>query len=309
MTGADPEFDATGFNRFHFDSCAAPDAPAPCRLLGLLGPSQAPGISGNVAAAAGRGGAAGAAGDGLAMGAVWTLAGDAPGASRRSLANNTLQSVLAAVVTASPDNSPAAGVQFSVQYVLWSQGVLVTEDYAMSAAGGGVSVTTTLSAPGAPALHALLAAAARARDGATLFYQPPADSSLAAAILDGFDALAAAAAPPAAPPAFATMGVSFGAFAFDGRTNYSIAPPGTWAPNAVLVQTPADTGATDGALAFRVVQPPSHTLNWTMDASALLPSRNGLIVPVYAELAVQSQAPQLSYSLQAVPWQAFAFAA
>jgi hypothetical protein len=299
MTGADPEYDSSGFNRFHFDACASPAAPTPCRLLGLLGPSQAPGISGNTAVSA----ASGATGDSLAMGAVWTLAGDPPG-TRRSLSNNTLQTVLAAVVSASPGNSPAAGVQFSVQYILWSQGVLVTEAYTMPPAGGSVSVTATLSAPGAPALHALLAAAARARDGATVFYSPPADAALAAAIVAGFDALAAAAPPPAAPPAFATMGVSFGAFAFDGRTNYSIAPPGSWAPNAVLVQAPADAGATDGALAFRVVEPPGHALNWTMATEDLLPSRNGLIVPVYAELAVQSQAPQLSYSLQVVPWQA-----
>ena len=96
-------------------------------------------------------------------------------------------------------------------------------------------------------------------------------------------------------------GRAFGAFAFDGRTNYTITPPGTWQPDAVLVQAPVNASMMDGALAFSVRAP--RPLNWTYDAAVTLPSRNGIIAPVYAELDVLGQAPQLSYSLLVVPWQ------
>jgi hypothetical protein len=49
QTGADPTFDASGLNRLHIDACDLTPAPSPCRLPGLLGPSQAPGIMGNLA--------------------------------------------------------------------------------------------------------------------------------------------------------------------------------------------------------------------------------------------------------------------
>ena len=297
ITGADPQFDASGFNRFHFDSCAAPGAASPCRLFGLLGPNQAPGISGNVAANA----AGAATTGGLSMGAIWALAGDAPDAPRRSLANQTLQSILAAVVTAADGNSPAAGVSFTVQYVLWNEGVLVTETYALPPVGGTVHVTATLTTPGARSLHGLLAAAAAARDGVRVFYAPPSAPALAAAITAGYDALAAIAPPPAAPPAIAVMGIAFGAFAFDGSSNFTVTPPGAWQPDAVLVQAETSPPATDGALAFRVIPP--RALNWTFDASVRVPSRNGFLIPVIAELAVTSQAPTLSYSLEVMPWQ------
>ena len=50
ITGADPEYDASGLNRFHFDACSI-ISNVPCRLPSLIGPSQAPGLCGNTAAA------------------------------------------------------------------------------------------------------------------------------------------------------------------------------------------------------------------------------------------------------------------
>ena len=193
ITGADPNFDATGFNRFHFDRCDAGGGggtAAPCRLNGLLGPSQAPGISGNFAGERQNGGAPPFVG-GLATGVVWALTSDAPGAPRRSLANHTFATVLAAVTRAAPTNSPAAGVAFTTQYVLWSDGLLVTETYWLPASGGCVNVTTNLSFPGEGALLALLAGAAaeaeaEARAAGALarntFYTPPRSPAAAAAV-------------------------------------------------------------------------------------------------------------------------------
>jgi hypothetical protein len=89
---------------------------------------------------------------------------------------------------------------------------------------------------------------------------------------------------------------------FDGTTNYTVAPPGAWAADALLVQAPARPPAGEGALAFRVA-PGVRALNWTFDSGTLVPSRNGLLSPVYAEVEPESDNPTISYSLEVVPWQ------
>lgn len=303
IAGADPEFDATGFNRFHFDSCSSGRAAAPCTFPSLLGPSQAPGLSGNAGVGLGSGGVSSAAG--VAMGPVWTFAGDP---TVYSLANNTLQTVLAVVVTAAETNSPATGVAFSVEYILWDAGLLVTEAYSLPPSGGAINVTASLSLPGAAALARRMVTAAAAHDGKTVFYSPPADAALAALLAAGrADAFLAAAPPPpssAAPRSFATMGVQFPVFVFDGETNSSVLPPGAWAPNTVLVQHPVDAGAAVGAVAFTVTPAPGHTLQWSgYDPLETVPSRNGLLTPVVASLNTTTDAPSMSYSLRVVPWQ------
>ncbi len=330
-TGADPDFDATGLTRFHFDRCDAAGGggggAAACKLSSLLGPSQAPGISGNFAAAAAAAAAGAGAGaapfvGGLATGLVWSLASDAPGAPRRSLANATYATVLASITRAAPTNSPATGLAFTTQYVLWQEGVLVQESYGLPASGGIVNVTASLTFPGAAALLGLLAGAAAeagaevAAGGArAVFYTPPACPAAAAAVRAGdlaallraapLAAAAAPARPQAAPPALRSFGVSFPVMRFDGTTNYSVAAPGVWGEDALLVQLPASAarGAGEGALVFRVTPAPGHALQWTYASDTLLPSRNGLLSPVYAELAPQSDTPVLSYSLEVVPWQ------
>ncbi len=312
ITGADFHFDATGLNRFHFDRCdaAGGGGGAPCKLSGLLGPSQAPGIEGNFAA--GEGGNDSPFSGGLATGLVWALASDAPGAPRRSLANQSYESVLAAVTRTAPDNSPANGVAFTTQYVLWRDGLLVTEAYALPAAGGVVNVTASIAFPGEGALLALLARAAAeaaAEAGAglprTVFFSPPGDAAAAAAVRAGDLPALRAAAPRAAapPPALRSFGVSFPVMRFDGTTNYTVAPPGAWQADALLVQPPSRPPPGEGALAFRVAPPASHALTWTFASDTLAPSRNGLLSPAYAELVPQSNSPSISYSLEVVPWQ------
>ena len=106
MTGADAEYDATGFGRFHV---RAGDGDG---LFSLLGPSAAAPISASVPQLPSA----------VSLGGLfWRLPGDAPGAFR-SLANSTLGDVLAAVFTPSALNTPSA-VGFSLEYVLWSAGV------------------------------------------------------------------------------------------------------------------------------------------------------------------------------------------
>ena len=99
------------------------------------------------------------------------------------------------------------------------------------------------------------------------------------------------------------MGIAFPAFAYDGRANYTLARPGEYAPDTVLVQPTAFSSAEDGALAFAVEAPPGRALKWTITAASPLPSRNGLVTPVLAELdSIMSDAPELAYSLRLVPW-------
>ena len=308
MTGADADFDASGWNRYHFDACAQPGSARPCRLPSLLGPSQGPGIQGNFGASEGSSASASSALGGLSTGLVWSYASDAPGAPRRSLANRTLLDITAAVTVARPQNSPASGVAFSTSYVLWEEGVLLTEAYAMAAAGGGVNVTATLAFPGQQALFAVLvrAAAAAAADSASTpplaFYSPPADAALAKAVASGDLAAFVAAAPPhpAAAPTLRTLGVAFPAMTFDGLTNYTVRVG--WRENAVLVQLPVQGEGEEGALSFGVTQPAGGALQWSHDPEMLFPSRNGLLSPVYAEVASPSSL-EMHYQLEVVPWQ------
>ncbi len=110
--------------------------------------------------------------------------------------------------------------------------------------------------------------------------------------------------PPAGAPAFATVGVQFPVFLFDGTTNYTVASPGTFLPDAVLVQAPVQGAPEDGALLFTMDPlPPGRAFNWTWDPSNWVPSRNGILAPAFAETAVQTQNPTLSYSLAVIPWQ------
>ena len=323
QTGADPMFDASGLNRFHYDNCAlAPTSQRPCRLPGLLGPSQAPGILGNFGGTR-TGGVAQQPLGGLATGLVWALATDAPGAPRRSLANCSLSSITAAITTALPTNSPASGVGWSTAYVLWEQGWLLTETYFIPPTGGSVNVTASLAAPGARALFDVMvraaAAAAAAVDAAasaagagaqprTAYFAAPADALLRAACAAGDYAAFAAAAPPhpAATPLLRSVGVSFPAMVFDGTTNYTLRSAGQ--AGGVLLQRPQAPPPEEGALFFSVRAPAGRNLTWSWDAAALAPSRNGLLAPVYAELVPESNDPVLQYSLEAVPWEAGAAA-
>jgi len=306
MTGADAMFDASGLNRLHYDACALPSKPTPCRLPSLLGPSQGPGISGNFGGAWGEGG-------GLSTGLVWALAADAPGAPRRSLANKTLLDITCAYTRVSPTNSPGSGVGFTTSYVLWGEGVLVTEDYAVAPSGGLVNVTASLAFPGPSALFALLtsaAAAAAAASGAAAsapplaFFSPPASPALARALAAGDLGafLAAAPAPLHAegPPPLRSLGVSFPAMAFDGLLNYTVRLG--WQKDAVLVQLPQQGSAEEGALSFSA-RSAGQALVWTHDQGSVFPSRNGLLSPVYAEVASPA-ALSISYQLAVVPWQA-----
>ena len=307
-TGADPEFDASGLTRLHFDACDqrgnASSAGQPCKLSALLGPSAAPGISGNAGRAASMGGSEGLYG-GVSTGLVWAFASDPPGAPRRSLANETYKTITAAVTRVGPQSSPGFGVSFSVQYVLWADGLLLTEDYVLPPAGGSVNITSSLAFPGGAALFELMKEAASSVDGKFVFFSPPACHLLSAAVRAGDWASFLRSAPlqRASPPLLRSFGVSFPAMFFDGLTNYSVASPGAWQPDAVLVQLPTKPAAEEGGLAFRVAAPQGHALAWDFDRSVQLASRNGLLSPVYAELVPQSQAPVLSFSLEVVDWQ------
>ena len=317
QTGADPTFDASGFNRFHYDACAlAPPAQRPCRLPGLLGPSQAPGISGNLggarhgSAARPLTGAASAAQGGVGTGLVWALASDAPDAPRRSLANCSLHAITAAITSVLPTNSPATGVGWSTAYVLWEQGWLLTEQYFLPPSGGSVNVTASLAAPGARALFDAMARAAAASaqqlqqqsQQRTTYFSAPSDARQSQACAAGdFAAFVAAAPPhPAAAPLLRSVGVSFPAMVFDGSTNYTL----RGGEGGVLLQGPLAPPPEEGALFFSVRAPAGRNLSWNWDAALTAPSRNGLLVPVYAELTPNSDAPVLQYSLEVVPWQA-----
>jgi len=138
----------------------------------------------------------------------------------------------------------------------------------------------------------------------TAFFAAPSDARLRAACAVGdFSAFAAAAPPhPAAPPLLRSVGVSFPAMLFDGTTNYTLR--GVGEAGGVLLQQPQAPPPEEGALRFRVRAPPGRTLTWSCDAAATAPSRNGLLAPVYAELAPDSNSPTLQYSLEVVPWEA-----
>ena len=295
ITGADPEFDSSGLNRFHFDSCSSPGAPTPCRLPSLLGPSQAPGLSGNLASSYNDNTTA----NGLSTGPFWTFQDD-PQGTIHTLANNTLQTITAVVLTSSPNNSPSL-VAFTVHYILWGQGVLIEEDYFLS--GGSVNATVHVSLPGQNALWKIMHNGSINRDGLYNFFSPPADPVVASALLSGdFVKFANALPAPTETRVLARIGVSFPAFRFDGTTNYTFIPP---SQDEVVVSLPdsPDSDPRDGALAFRVVGVPSgRNLTWTWNDAldARIVNRNGLLTGVFASLDVESTAPSLSYQLEVV---------
>jgi hypothetical protein len=291
MTGADPEYDSTGFYRVQFKGCAAAaagrtsggGAACPTTLGSLVGPTAAPPLNGaapfNVATAIG--------------GVWWNLAGDAPG-TRHSLANHTLATVLASVFSPGPSNSPAQAT-FTVQYVLWGDGILVTEVYNVSP--GLVQVTTALSVPGAAALFHLMASAATgtcASSPCTLM--PPASPAEHAAVLAG-DVEALLRVKPSQhlhvpdAPIFTGFGVQFPAFLYDGRTNYTVAvdPAGC---NCTTVD-----GGAEGAVAYTVHPAPGRALSWAYNASLQVASRNGVVSPVYASEPVTGNSPSISFSV------------
>jgi hypothetical protein len=214
-------------------------------------------------------------------------------------------------------------VAWSTAYVLWEQGWLLTEAYAMPPSGGSVNVTASLSSPGAKKLFDLMvkaataatadaAAAAAGAAGArtrTAYFAAPADAALRAACAAGDYAAFAAAAPPhpaGPPPPLRSIGVSFPAMVFDGSTNYTLRSTGAAGGGGVLLQRPQAPPAEEGALRFSVRAPAGRNLSWSWDAAVTAPSRNGLLTPVYAELAPDSDSPVLQYSLEAVPWEAAA---
>jgi len=301
ITGADPEFDASGLNRFHFDACSLPAAPTPCRLNSLLGPSQAPGITGNSGIEAPLVG--GAWTGGLSTGAFWSFVDDPP-SRRRTIANHTLSTILAAIVTANPTNSPSTGVTFTVEYVLWEEGVLLAETYSLGV--GIVNVTATITRPGPQALFQRMVHAQARADGRRHFFSPPAglnSGALKVALQTGQESAFFSHAPPSPPlplPAFATMGISFPAFVFDGTNNFTV-KFSPWAKDSVLVQSPsAPASPASGALLFSVFS--DKALQWTSDFQNLLPSRNGLLAPVFAQLNTTTADPTLKYSVSVVPW-------
>jgi hypothetical protein len=298
MTGADPEYDSVGLYRVHLRGCGASWGGGGGTCAGgggggtvdsLLGPSAAPPLN-----------AANPLGAPLAIGgAWWTLPGDPPGAPVRTLANHTLQSVLAAVFTPGLTNTPAQ-VDFTVAYVLWEEGVLVSEAYTVRP--GVVSVSTGVSAPGARALFELLADAARGEGacGGRCTLMEPADASLLGP-LRAHDAGAFLARRPAPPPLpgseaalpFARFGVQFPAMTFDGTNNFTVTVQA--AHSSVVVAGPPALGA----VAF-VVQPPApdRPLAWHVNASTQVLGRNGLVTPVYAEVdAVTTPTPTLTFML------------
>lgn len=309
MTGPDPEYDAAGLYRVHFRGGGAAwggggsNATTPT-VDSLLGPSAAPPL--NAALPLGAPSAIG--------GAWWTLPGDAPGAPRRTLANHTLQTLTAAVFTPGLTNSPAS-VAFTLQYVLWADGVLVTEAYTV--APGSVAVTSSVAAPGAAALFALLADAARgeggcapsATTGACTLTEPVASASAAAAAAGssgaalvallrardeaGFTAALGGTPAAAAPLPFVSFGLQFPALVFDGTNNFTAAVGG--ADNGTLTVA-GPPGAGLGSLAYTVTVPPGRTLEWAWGPQ--VPSRNGVIVPAYAGLAtVSTPTPTLTYTI------------
>ena len=312
-TGADPEFDATGFNRYHYDACGMVGHRSTCRLKGLLGPSAAPGISGNAGVSLNA--RNGAPLGGLATGLVWAFETDAPEAPRRSLANFNFSAILGVITRSPATNSPTAGVAFETQYIMWADGILVTESYFLPPSGGVVNVTSSISFPGERALFTLLADAAvdaahtRAEDASLqrTVFSPPQNPAAAAAVSARDFAAFRAALPAAAAPSVSRLrsfGVSFPVMVFDGTTNYTVALPGQWEANALLVQPPSRPAAGEGALAFRVTPPEGRELNFTLDTDVLYPSRNGLLAPFYAELVPSSDSPLLVYSLEVVDWAA-----
>ena len=107
-------------------------------------------------------------------------------------------------------------VAFSIDYVLWAQGVLVSEAYTV-APGGIVNVTASLSTPGEDALFALLARAFAAAPPAQLLpsaalAQAASLSALARGDATAFSRLHGRAG---APGPFVGFGVAFSSFAFD----------------------------------------------------------------------------------------------
>lgn len=317
MTGADPEYDSTGFYRLQFQSChtraaANISAAAPCYLNSLLGPTAAPPLSASqpkgVATSIGS--------------AWWTLAGD-PNATVHSLAAQTLQTVLAAIFTPSGTNSPTAGVAFSLQYVLWQDAILVTENYALAAGGGSVSVNVQLSMPGQPALFKLMAAAHAAAaspacsgarygtEDCPAFF-PPSDAAAAAAIATGDIAALRAAAPvaeaawrdtaPTASP-FTAFGVQYPVFTFDGLTNFTVLLPTATDPTLLVYPPNANSAAGEGALQWQLAVAQGHTVSFAYDpANQWVPSRNGVIVPLVATLSpITTANPGASYTLSLVP--------
>jgi hypothetical protein len=323
MFGADEEYDTVGFYRLQMNSCAmkhnSSSASAPCFLNSLLGPTAAAPI--NVSPMP------------LSIGGLWwTLQGDT---RTYSLANNTLQTVLGAIVTPLPLNSPAFGVGFTAQYILWNDGAVVTETYMMQGgvgsetAGGLVNVTSQLSFPGYPAMLHMLADAAATRvsercknvntvaaDGTPViaegcsFYMAPFDKHAAQAVRDRDLAALLAVAPAAryysgpedaAAPVLQSFGIHFPVLTFDGLTNFTVVVPTAENPT-LLVSPPAGTAAPgEGALQVNIVVPPGHNATFNLDNSLWAPSRNGVVVPLIAELGATTSSPAVMYSVQLVP--------
>jgi hypothetical protein len=311
MTGADPEYDSTGFYRVHFNGCAltppagsssssSSSSSAGCSVDSLLGPTAAPPL--NAGAPTGIAAAIG--------GAWWTFPGD-DNTTRRSLANHTLDTVTAAVFTPGLTNTPA-GVAFSVQYVLWGDGVLVTEAYTVTPAG--VTCTSSISLPGSAALFALLADAASASAVATnVPGKPtllrPASRGLQAALEARDEAAFHAAAgvrfgstsaPIGAgagaplPTTFASFGLQFPVLTFDGTNNYTV----TVDANSTTV---AGDAATQGGVRYAVEAPPGRAMDWAYDPSVWAPSRNGVMSVAYAGITATTAAPSLTFTVTPIP--------
>lgn len=305
MTGGDAEYDSTGLYRVHFNGCAVGSGggssgqPCATTVGSLMGPSAAPPLSASLPL-----GVASAIG-----GVWWSLPGDAPG-YRRSLANHTLGTVLASIFTPAPGNSPES-VAFTVQYILWAEAVLVTEKYSVQP--GLVSVTSSLSLAGPSSLLALLHATAQGKGEVGTVYMPPAKTEEEEAIrasdlpallrLRPFGTslpaplrqtlLEGAAGSSGAGGAFQSFGLQWPAMLYDGRTNYTVSvnPGGC---NCSIV----DGGASEGAIAYSVQPAPGHAVTWDALTPGLqVPTRNGLITPLYAAIPVASDSPSVSHTI------------
>ena len=267
-TGADPHYDSTGLTRFHVDQSGTLPASSFVRVHGPLGPS------------------AGSPQDlgGSGVGVWWARAGDPPG-TRRRLGNATYADVTAAVLTPGADNTPAS-VQFTVDYILLAQGLLITETYVTHAANASVSITGGVSVVGAAAAREWLTAVRATGTGAphllTAHAPPPRPLPLARGSAEA----------AAAGGDITAFGVGFPALQWDGSTNVTwTLPPSPAASGSVVGGTPAW-----GEVVFSTAIGSGHTLSWAW--APPINVRNGIAQAADVTVdKITTNAPNLSYSL------------
>ena len=278
MTGADPEYDSTGLYRIHFNRCGTSSSTTDCMVYSLLGPTAAPPLSSSTTVAS-------------ALGVYWTFEGDTPGVYR-TLANHTLQTVLAAVFTPGLTNTPEL-VTFTVQYVLWDDGVLVTEDYTVTPMN--VTVTAGISLPGYETMFNLMVDSV---NSATSQLLHPADKMILSSIQNNNYKEFLQYKPILnnnMNSTIASFGVQFPAMVYDGISNFTVStlPCATTDP---ICYAYVSGNSTQGSIQYSVQQPATHTIGWNYANTVQLVARNGVISPLYASLSpVTTDAPSITY--------------